>query len=98
MERYKEMCEALERERESLALSLQSSERIRKQQKELIKLLQTNSGRVVEPGADGGVVNGHDLSSPSLVDPNNLSALMSVGNGDSFSFIDITNTASVSNR
>lgn len=46
MERYKEMCEALERERESLGLSLKSSERIRKQQKDLIKLLQENGGRV----------------------------------------------------
>ncbi|GMH67230.1 hypothetical protein TrRE_jg10409, partial [Triparma retinervis] len=81
--RWKEMCEALERERESLTLSLSSSERIRKQQKDLIKLLQENGGRTV----DNSMVQ-------SVLDPNN-SMLLSVNN-DSFSFVDITNTSPLS--
>ncbi|GMI49327.1 hypothetical protein TrCOL_g11634 [Triparma columacea] len=82
--RWKEMCEALERERESLTLSLSSSERIRKQQKDLIKLLQENGGRTVD----------NQGMAQSVLDPNN-SMLLSVNN-DSFSFVDVTNTSPLS--
>ncbi|GMI02815.1 hypothetical protein TrVE_jg10629 [Triparma verrucosa] len=87
MERYKEMCEALERERESLSLSLQSSERIRKQQKDLIKLLQENGGRVSGKG---------DSSMSMSMNMGVDDGLMSIGGGggvggggESFSFIDL---------
>lgn len=78
------MCEALERERESLNLSLASSERIRKQQKELIKLLQENGGRVVVEQQPEGSSMGLNSSSATLLSVNN----------DSFSFVDASNVAS----
>ena len=89
MERYKEMCEALERERESLSLSLQSSERIRKQQKDLIKLLQENGGRVSGKGDSSMSMSMNMGVDDGLMSIGGGGGVGGGGGGESFSFIDL---------